>query len=223
MLSDQIRSVAQSCPTLCDPMSRSMPGPPVHHLYSFKNNNHSKTYPNLPKTAWKACLVDTIISELLSLCWFLMCWWKHITSYLGLVMFTVSSSLIWTYLTWRLHLQTRARYWPKLGQAGGPLFYTFVLMCLWGHWKYRFRLWKLWIITTVKNNLRSFSHFMSFQSAWKTRLEIKIYAKYLPPKSEKTKPLLTEKSQFFQLSCLTISLQPKDSLELPLNYQTIVL
>ena len=26
--SDQIRSVAQSCPTLCDPMNRSTPGPP---------------------------------------------------------------------------------------------------------------------------------------------------------------------------------------------------
>ena len=24
-------SVAQSCPTLCDPMNRSMPGVPVHH------------------------------------------------------------------------------------------------------------------------------------------------------------------------------------------------
>ena len=30
-LSDQIRSVAQSCPTLCDPMNRSTPGLPVHH------------------------------------------------------------------------------------------------------------------------------------------------------------------------------------------------
>ena len=29
--SDQIRSAAQSCPTLCDPMNRSMPGLPVHH------------------------------------------------------------------------------------------------------------------------------------------------------------------------------------------------
>ena len=29
--SDQIRWVAQSCPTLCDPMNRSMPGLPVHH------------------------------------------------------------------------------------------------------------------------------------------------------------------------------------------------
>ena len=27
----QIRSLAQSCPNLCDPMNRSMPGLPVHH------------------------------------------------------------------------------------------------------------------------------------------------------------------------------------------------
>ena len=31
LTSDQIRSVAQSCSTLCDPMNRSMPGLPVHH------------------------------------------------------------------------------------------------------------------------------------------------------------------------------------------------
>ena len=29
--SDQIRSVVQSCPTLCHPMNRSTPGLPVHH------------------------------------------------------------------------------------------------------------------------------------------------------------------------------------------------
>ena len=29
--SDQIRSVVQSCLTLCDPMNRSTPGLPVHH------------------------------------------------------------------------------------------------------------------------------------------------------------------------------------------------
>ena len=29
--SDQIRSVAQSCPTLCNSMNRSTPGLPVHH------------------------------------------------------------------------------------------------------------------------------------------------------------------------------------------------
>ena len=33
--SDQIRSVAQSCPTLCDPMNRSMPGLPVYHQLPF--------------------------------------------------------------------------------------------------------------------------------------------------------------------------------------------
>ena len=31
--SDQIRSVSQSCPTLCDPMKRSMPGLPIHHQF----------------------------------------------------------------------------------------------------------------------------------------------------------------------------------------------
>ena len=31
LMDDQIRSVAQSCPTLCDPMNRSTPGLPVHH------------------------------------------------------------------------------------------------------------------------------------------------------------------------------------------------
>ena len=30
-ISDQIRSVAQSCPPLCDPMNRSMTGIPVQH------------------------------------------------------------------------------------------------------------------------------------------------------------------------------------------------
>ena len=34
--SNQIRSVAQSCPILCDPMNRSTPGLPVHyHLPEF--------------------------------------------------------------------------------------------------------------------------------------------------------------------------------------------
>ena len=34
-LSDQIRSVTQSCPTLCDPMNRSMPGLPVLPVLFF--------------------------------------------------------------------------------------------------------------------------------------------------------------------------------------------
>ena len=31
IISIQFSSVAQSCPTLCDPMNHSMPGLPVHH------------------------------------------------------------------------------------------------------------------------------------------------------------------------------------------------
>ena len=31
IISVQFSSVAQSCPTLCDPMNHSMPGLPVHH------------------------------------------------------------------------------------------------------------------------------------------------------------------------------------------------
>ena len=31
MLVSQFSSVAQSCPTPCNPMNRSMPGLPVHH------------------------------------------------------------------------------------------------------------------------------------------------------------------------------------------------
>ena len=38
--SDQIRSVTQSCPTLCDPMNRSMPGLPVHHQLSEFTQTH---------------------------------------------------------------------------------------------------------------------------------------------------------------------------------------
>ena len=44
--SDQIRSVVQSCLTLCDPMNCSMPGPPVHHQlvsYSMTWNNLKKS------------------------------------------------------------------------------------------------------------------------------------------------------------------------------------
>ena len=36
MDSVQFSPVAQSCPTLCDPMNRSTPGLPVHGLASYK-------------------------------------------------------------------------------------------------------------------------------------------------------------------------------------------
>ena len=36
----QFSSVAQSCPTLCDPMNRSMPGLPVHHHLTEFTQTH---------------------------------------------------------------------------------------------------------------------------------------------------------------------------------------
>ena len=38
--SAQFSSVAQSCPTLCDPMNRSMPGRPVHHQLPEPTQTH---------------------------------------------------------------------------------------------------------------------------------------------------------------------------------------
>ena len=40
LTSDQIRSVAQSCPTLCDPMNCSTPGLPVHHQLPEFSETH---------------------------------------------------------------------------------------------------------------------------------------------------------------------------------------
>ena len=39
-IKNQIRSVAQSCPTLCDPMNRSTPGLPVHHQHPEFTQTH---------------------------------------------------------------------------------------------------------------------------------------------------------------------------------------
>ena len=38
--SDQIRSVSQSSPTLCNPMNHSMPGLPVHHQHPECTQTH---------------------------------------------------------------------------------------------------------------------------------------------------------------------------------------
>ena len=40
LYSVQFSSVAQSCPTLCDPMNCSMPGPPVHHQLPEFTQSH---------------------------------------------------------------------------------------------------------------------------------------------------------------------------------------
>ena len=45
MPTDQIRSVTQSCPTLCDPMNRSTPGLPVHSTLQFMHVDLSSFSP----------------------------------------------------------------------------------------------------------------------------------------------------------------------------------
>ena len=46
--SDQIRSVAQSCPTLCDPMNSSTPGLPVQHQLPEITETHVHHVHNKP-------------------------------------------------------------------------------------------------------------------------------------------------------------------------------
>ena len=41
ILNPQFSSVAQSCPTLCDPMNRSTPGLPVHHQHQEFTQTHA--------------------------------------------------------------------------------------------------------------------------------------------------------------------------------------
>ena len=53
-ISDQIRSVAQSCPTLCDPMNRSTPGLPVPHQLPEFTQTHVHSSPKQEKEYVKA-------------------------------------------------------------------------------------------------------------------------------------------------------------------------
>ena len=48
----QFSSVAQSCPTLCDPMNRSTPGLPVHHKLPEFTQTHPKINSNKLKRKW---------------------------------------------------------------------------------------------------------------------------------------------------------------------------
>ena len=50
-LSVQFSSVAQSCPTLCDPMNHSMPSLPVHHqLPEFTQTHVHRVRPSMPSS-----------------------------------------------------------------------------------------------------------------------------------------------------------------------------
>ena len=66
--SDQIRSVAQSCPTLCDPMNRSTPGLPVHHQLPEFTETHvhrvsDAIQPSHPVVPFSSCPQSLPASE----------------------------------------------------------------------------------------------------------------------------------------------------------------
>ena len=48
-ISVQFSSVAQLCPTLCDPMNHSVPGLPVHHQLPEFTQTHFEICPTPPK------------------------------------------------------------------------------------------------------------------------------------------------------------------------------
>ena len=59
--SDQIRSVTQSRPTLCDPMNRSTPGLPVHHqLSEFTEMSIESVMPSSHLILWRPLLLPPI-------------------------------------------------------------------------------------------------------------------------------------------------------------------
>ena len=62
--SDQIRSVAQLCPTLCNPMNRSTPGLPVpHQLPEFTETHVHRVsdaiQPSHPLLKWLAIAISS--------------------------------------------------------------------------------------------------------------------------------------------------------------------
>ena len=76
----QFSSVAQSCPTLCDPMNCSTPGPPVHHQLPELTQTHvhqvsgaiqpshrlSSPSPPAPNTPQHQCIFQWVNSSLYS-------------------------------------------------------------------------------------------------------------------------------------------------------------
>jgi len=59
--SDQIRSVAQLCPTLCNPMNRSMPGLPVHHqLPEFTQTHVHRVSDAICMPSLEKCLFSSL-------------------------------------------------------------------------------------------------------------------------------------------------------------------
>ena len=122
-LSVQFSSVTQSCPTLCDPINRSMPGLPVHHQLPESTQTHihqvsdaiQPSHPLLSPSPpalnlsqhqglfqWVSSSVQVLYLMLIpqsTSCWFLLCNHKHFLNefsdiYLALRQCTICSSFI---------------------------------------------------------------------------------------------------------------------------------
>ena len=62
-LNVQFSSVAQSCPTLCDPMNRSMLGLPVHHQLPEFTQTHVHRVSNAIQPSHPLSFLEYYISE----------------------------------------------------------------------------------------------------------------------------------------------------------------
>ena len=61
LLSVQVSSVAQSCPTVCDPMNQSTPGLPVHHQLPEFTEIHVYSWVH-----WNSCLLSQLCHPTIS-------------------------------------------------------------------------------------------------------------------------------------------------------------
>ena len=62
-LNVQFSSVAQLCPTLCDPMNRSMPGLPVHHQLPEFTQTHVHRVGDAIQPSHPLSFLEQYISE----------------------------------------------------------------------------------------------------------------------------------------------------------------
>ena len=61
LISVQVSSVAQSCPTVCDPMNQSTPGLPVHHQLPEFTEIHVYSWVH-----WNSCLLSQLCHPTIS-------------------------------------------------------------------------------------------------------------------------------------------------------------
>ena len=103
-ITDQIRSVTQSCPTLCNPMNRSMPGLPVHHqLLEFTQTHVHRvsdaTQPYHPVVPFSSCPQSLPASEYFPMSQ-LFAWGGQSTGVSALAPFLPKKSQGWSPLGW---------------------------------------------------------------------------------------------------------------------------